>query len=233
LKGGVEHAEQLQGLGDDLKPGRVFSDNLLLKSGTEANNAWFLIPSWFAGVRHTENELIVYRYDYKTGIATTPMQNQLNRQESMSGYQVDRNGAIWDFRHVPQIQHVEGEPYDAILYVKAITPMSNDGVHLVIKYEVVDVTVQKRNRKIVRILQQEQINTYTSPQPGILRTEVSAKSFDADGKPDRLEQSVILSTLTKSFQRVDEYEGQDLRPLFRDYLMSHNMADLVPQDSAK
>ena len=79
-------------------------------------------------------------------------------------------------------------------------------------------------------MQQEQINTITSPQPNVLRIDVSVKSFGWDGSPQRLEQSVLMAQITKPFVQTDKYAGLDLRPLFRDYLISHNLEKLVPDD---
>jgi hypothetical protein len=230
LQGGVNHAEELPALEDSLRPGRVFSDDLLINAGTATNNLWFYIPAWFAGTRHAEDCLVVYRYDYKTGKATTPMLKQLNRQDSTAGYLKDRNGGIWDYNVTPNIQHVESDLVNAILYVKRITPVMGNDDQLVIKYEELSITVNKHTNKILQVLQQEQINTITSPVPGTLHVDVSVKCFDFDGNPLRIEQSVMTLKMTKPFVRKDTYKGTDLKPLFRDYLMSHNLSNLVPTE---
>ncbi len=230
LQGGINHAEELPALEDTLRPGRVFSDDLLIKAGTETSDLWFYIPAWFAGTRHSEECLVMYRYDYKTGQTTTPMQWQLNRQDSTSGYLQDRNGGIWDYHALPSIHHVESDLVNAILYVKKITPVMGNQDKLVIKYEELSVSVNKRTNKILQVLQQEQINTITSPTPGELKIEISVKCFDFDGNPLRLEQSDMTLKMTKPFVRKDTYNGTDLKRSFRDYLISHNMENLVPKD---
>jgi len=232
LKGGVNHAEALPGLDETLQIGKVYSDDLLLQSGTPSNNQWFLIPPWYAGQRHSEDAMIVYRYDYKTGEASSPMLRQLNRQTALSGYQRDKLGGIWDFKKVPTIAHVESDFCNAILYVKEITPISGSDDRLTIKYVEVSISVNKRSNKILQVVQQEQINTITSPQPGVLRSDISVKSFGWDGKPLRQEQSVIMATIVKPFEQIDQYEDQDLRPLFRDYLISHDLQKIIPDSLA-
>jgi hypothetical protein len=107
--------------------------------------------------------------------------------------------------------------------------MGNDD-QLVIKYEELSITVNKHTNKILQVLQQEQINTITSPVPGTLHVDVSVKCFDFDGNPLRIEQSVMTLKMTKPFVRKDTYKGTDLKPLFRDYLMSHNLSNLVPTE---
>ncbi|MBS1999558.1 MAG: hypothetical protein JSS86_24700 [Cyanobacteria bacterium SZAS LIN-2] len=229
LKGGVEHAEELPGLDENLQVGRVYSDDLLMSPATQENNEWFLIPPWYAGVRHSEEAVIISRYEYATGRTTAPMQRQLNRQDSRSGYQVDRNGGIWDYKRVPSIQHVESDFCNAVLYIKEIKPISGSDSQLVIKYVEVSVSYEKRSKRILQVVQQEQINTITSPSPGTLRVDISVKSYGWDGKPNRQEQSVIIATMVEPFKKIDEYEGRDLKALFRDYLVSHNLQNLVPQ----
>ena len=233
LQGGVDHADHLSGLDQSLRVGKVFSDELLQSLTSQragSDSEWFRIPSWYAGVRHSDDALIVYRYDFQSGRTSTPMQRQLNRQDSRSGYQTDREGHIWDYKKLPQIQHVEADFCDAVLFVKNITPMACDESHFVVKYEEVSISIAKRSRRILQVVQQEQINTVTSPAPGVLRVDVSVKSFDFDGNPQRQEQSVIMAQLVKPYERVDVYQGEDLRPLFRDYLLSHHLENLLPQD---
>ena len=230
LQGGVKHAEELPGLEDSLMPGKVFSDDLLMKAGTQMNNVWFYIPSWYAGTRHVDDAMIVSRFDFRTGESTEPMLKQLNRQDSTSGYQKDKNGGIWDFKRLPTIQHVESDLVNAVLFVKEITPLKGDEDRLVIKYVEISISLNKRNNKIVNVVQQEQINTITCAQPGLLRIDVSVKSFGWDGTPQRLEQSVMMSKLVKPFEQKDSYKGVELRPLFKEYLISHNLENLVPDD---
>jgi hypothetical protein len=233
LKGGVDHAEALPELDETLQVGKVYSDDLLLKGGTEGNGQWFYIPQWYAGTRHVDDAMIMYRYDYETGKSSTPMLKQLNRQDSKSGYQRDRNGGIWDYKNVPMIQHVESDFCNGILYLRKLTPVSGSDDRLVMKYDEVSISTDKRTNKIIQVVQQEQINTITSPLPGVLRVDVSVKSFGWDGKPKRQEQSVMMPTVVKPFEQTDQFQGKDLRPLFRDYLISHHLENLVPLDLAK
>lgn len=230
LQGNVKHSEKLSGLPEGLKSGKVYSDDLLVSPDTKNNNEWFLIPDWYAGTRHCEDEVIVYRYWYPTHQSSTPMLKQMNRQTSVSGYQKDRNGGIWDYKRVPQIQHVECDFENAVLWVKDISLISEAADRIVIKYITVSIGMNKKTNKINKIMQQEQINTVTSPLPNVLRSDVSVKAFDADGKPERLEQAVIMADMVKPYQQIDQFEGQELRPLFRDFLMSHGLEALVPLD---
>lgn len=232
LQGSVEHAESLPSLDESLKPGSKFNEDMLLKLGTSANNDWFWIPSWYAGKRHTDEALIVYRYDFRTGTASTPMQRQLERQDSISGYQSDRNGEIWDFKNIPFIQHVDSGLVRAVLYIKNMAPLVVSRSQIVLKYEEVSITYSPRSRKIIEVVQQEQINTISPLAAGTLRTDISVKSFGWDGQPQRAEQSVVLSNIVEPYHPINTLKERDLRPMFRDFLIAHKLENLVPLDLA-
>jgi hypothetical protein len=233
LQGGVQHSEKLPAIVDNLRPGQAYSDDLLIPSGTKFNGQWLYIPAWYAGTRHCEEEMVFYRQDFKTGEISTPMLRQLNRQDDVSGCQKDRNGGIWDFKEVPRIQHLESDLVNAVLFVKEITPIFGSEDKIVIKYDEISIELNKRTNKIEQVVQQEQINSITCPKPGVLHVDVSCKAFDENGNPQRLEQCVIISKITKPYETNDRFRGQDLRSLFRDYLMSHNLEHLVPLDLVK
>ncbi|HEY9754761.1 MAG TPA: hypothetical protein V6C97_06360 [Oculatellaceae cyanobacterium] len=233
LQGGVNHSEQLPSLQESLRPGSDYSDDLLLKSGIETNDLWYYIPAWYAGTRHVDDNFIFYRYDYKTKEETQPMLRQLNRQDSTAGCLRDRKGGIWDFKHTPIIQHVESDRVNAVLFVRRFTPLAGNEDRLVLKYDEISVSIDKKSNKIVEVTQQEQINTVTNPHPGTLRVDASTKSFAWDGTPQRLEQAVMISKITKPFEPRETLNGVNLPPLFKDYLVSHHLADLVPEDLSK
>ncbi|MBX9719930.1 MAG: hypothetical protein K2X81_00920, partial [Candidatus Obscuribacterales bacterium] len=166
------------------------------------------------------------------GRTTQPMQHQLNRQNSTGGYQRDRNGGIWDYKHLPLIQHVESDLVNAVLLVKNIVPMKETDEQFAIKYEEISISFDKQTNKIVQVVQQEQINTVTCPEAGLLRVDSSAKSFGWDGQPLRKEQSIIFSNIIKPFEQVDKLGDVDLKASFRDFLIANHKEALLP-DSAK
>jgi hypothetical protein len=230
LVGGVKHSESLPALADDLRPGKAYRDDLLISPGARLQGQWLYVPSWYAGTRHCEEAIILYRQNFVTGETSSPMTRQVNRQDDTVGCQKDRNGGIWDFKEIPLIQHVESDRVNAVLYVKKVTPLFGAEDKIVIRYDEISIELSKRTNKIVSIVQQEQINTITSPSPGVLRADISVKAFDETGTPQRLEQSVIIEKTTRPYERKDSYHGQDIRPSFKDYLISHGLENLVPLD---
>jgi hypothetical protein len=230
LQGNIEHAEVLPRLDERLRPGAGYDESLLLQLGTQGNNDWFWIPSWYAGKRHTEEALIVYRHDFATGITTNPMQRQLERQEYVSGYQKDRNGGIWELNNAPFIQHIDSGFMFAVLYIREMTPVEVSEDRIVLRYREISVAYSKKNNKILESTQQEQLNTLTPMQPGTIHADVSVKSFGWDGQPQREEQSVIYTQIIEPYHRIDGIDGKDLHSMFRDYLVSQHKEDLLPDD---
>ncbi len=230
LTGNVKHSESLPAIEDTLRPGKAYSDDLLIPADAKFQGQWLYVPSWYAGTRHSEEAIILYRQNFVTGEISSPMMRQLNRQDDAVGCQKDRNGGIWDFKEIPCIQHVESDRVNAVLYIKKVTPLFGTDERIVIRYDEISIELNKRTNRIVSVVQQEQINTITSPSPGILRADVSVKAFDDAGTPQRLEQSVIIEKIIKPYEQKDSYKGQDIRPSFKDYLISHGLANLVPLD---
>lgn len=125
---------------------------------------------------------------------------------------------------------MESDLVNAVLFVRSITPLQETQDQFQVKYEEISISLDKRSNKILEVTQQEQINTITSPEPGLLRIDVSVKSFDQDGQPVRKEQSVAFAKITKPFERIDQCKGEDLRPLFKDFLISQHLEDILPDD---
>ena len=230
LTGNVKHSESLPAIADELRPGKAYSDNLLIPPDAKFQGQWLYVPAWYAGTRHSEETMILYRENFVTGEISSPMMRQGNRQDDTVGCQKDRNGGIWDFKEIPRIQHVESDRVNAVLYIKKVTPLFGTEDKIVIRYDEISIELNKRTNKIVSVVQQEQINTVTSPSPGVLRADCSVKAFDEAGIPQRLEQSVIIEKIIRPYEQKDSYKGQDIRPSFRDFLISHGLDKLVPLD---
>ena len=54
------------------------------------------------------------------------------------------------------------------------------------------------------------------------------KTFDQDGNPVDTVTIVGRSWKIAPFQQVNQYEGQDMRKLFKEYLVTHGLKHLVP-----
>ena len=118
----------------------------------------------------------------------------------------------------------------AVLYIRSMKPLVVNRSQIVLKYDEVSVTYEPKSRKILEVVQQEQINTIRPQDADTLRADISVKSFGWDGKPQRAEQSVVFSKIVEPYHRIDSIDDRDLRSMFKDYLIANKLANLLPDD---
>ena len=66
LKGEIEHQEKLPAIDPRLRIGKKFHPAKL--TALTPNNEWFVVPSWFAGEWHQDEQTIVLLKNYRTGV---------------------------------------------------------------------------------------------------------------------------------------------------------------------
>lgn len=231
LRGSAEmHAEALPPVDPSLQAGAFFNEQSIPK--LQPNNDWYWIPSWYAGVKHIETQTILQDYDFRTGETINAQRTVLNRQDLPIGFQMDRNGQIWEFKRAPYEATTDSGGAFTKTFVRSREPMQvNQGV-VVVKLVETSVMVNKQTNRIVRTLQEEQINTYTPLGGGAMNMKTSIKAFDANGRAQMLETSVRNATQVAPFQPINNYQGMDTRSMFRDFMIAKGMANLLPSDLA-
>ena len=231
LHGSAEmHAEALPPVDPSLQAGAFFNEQSVPK--LQPNNDWYWIPSWYAGVKHIETQTILQDYDFRTGETLNAQRTVLNRQDLPIGFQMDRNGQIWEFKRAPYEATTDGGGNFTKTFVRSRDPMQVDQNVVVVKLVETSVLVDKRTNRIVRTLQEEQINTYTPSGGGSMTMRTSIKAFGADGRAQMQETSVRNATQTAPFQPINNYQGMDMRSMFRDFMLAKGMANLLPPDLA-
>lgn len=229
LQGGViEHAERLPAVDPNLQAGALF--NAAAIPQPVPNNDWYWIPSWYAGTKHVDTETILQEYDYQSGRSATINRVVTNRQDLTIGFQSDRNGQIWEFKRAPYNTVVEGDSFFTTMLVRNRDPLKVEQAQVVVRLLQTSVSVDKRSRRILKTLQEEQINTYTPVSPGVMSMQTSIKSFAADGSPLMQETSTRMVATSAPFSPVNLYEGKDMRALFQNYMLSHGFGNLLPDD---
>jgi hypothetical protein len=226
LHGGLEHSERLAPVEPHLQAGSIFNEQAL--QSLQPNNEWYWIPSWYAGRKHGESETILRDHNFQTG--QTVMQNRqvMNRQDLDIGFQPDRNGQVWEFKRAPYTTTVESNTYFTTMMVRSRDPVTVNQNVVVIRMVQTSVNVDKRSRRILKTMQQEQINTYYPSAQGVMTMQTSIRSFGADGLPLVEESGTRLVYDRAPFTPIDSYDGRDMRLLFRDYMLSHGMSNYLP-----
>lgn len=214
-----------------LQAGVVFNEQALPK--LQPNNDWYWIPSWYAGMKHLETQTIVQDYNFATGQSINPNRTVLNRQDLPIGFQADKNGQIWEFKRAPYSTTIEGGNTFTTTIVRSRDPVQVNQNSVVVKMIETSVVVDKRTRRILRTLQQEQINSFTPAGQGAMNLQTSIKSFGPNGAPQIQETSVRSVTQIAPFQPINVYQGMDLRSMFRDFMLAKGYGNLLPVDLAQ
>ena len=90
------------------------------------------------------------------------------------------------------------------------------------------VRVSKSNRKVISTLQQESLTTYTRLGTDELELESATKVFDDCGIATQLVRNQAAVIRAEPYTAVDSESGHNLRELFREFLISHRLVDLLP-----
>lgn len=223
-----EHAEKLAPVDPQLQAGSVFNEQSIPQ--VQPNNEWYWIPSWYAGQKHVDTQTILQDYNFQTGQTTQPNRTVTNRQDLAIGFQADRNGQVWEFKRAPYNATVESDKLFTTMLVSKRDPLKVTQDCVVLRLLQTSVNVDKRSRRILKTLQEEQINTYTPGPNGVMNMQMSLKVFGSDGLPQMQEQSVRTVYQTAPFQPIDNYQGRDMRMLFRSYLLTHGLSSYCPPD---
>jgi hypothetical protein len=112
--------------------------------------------------------------------------------------------------------------------IEDMEPLECDENHMTIKYIGTAIRVSKFNKRIRKSEQVECITTTTISGTNLLKDICSIKIFDDDGIALRLGKSLSYDVRTADFSPATNANGKNLAPLFREYLITHGLANLVP-----
>ncbi|MBY0356729.1 MAG: hypothetical protein K2W82_01905 [Candidatus Obscuribacterales bacterium] len=231
LQGHVEHQDSLPPLETSLQAGSRF-DTTKLKA-LSPDNLWYQIPSWMAGTWKTTTDTNYYRYSYKTGGKNFAVDTFNCLSQSTIGWQKDRNGQIWEHANSPYLTFAELDHKFDIDLIKQKEIVDTQAKQITIYYRGARLVVSKHNKLITDSYQLESIQTYTPFGNNLLKVDASVKIFDSYGRPERLAKALSFEQRIKPFEPWNVYKGRNMVALFREYLITHNLADLLPADKAQ
>ena len=211
-----------------LQAGSVFNQQAIQQP--QPNNEWYWIPSWYAGTKRVDSERILQDYNFRTGQMSQPNRVVTNRQQLSIGFQADKNGQVWEFKRAPYTTTVEGDGFFTTLMVKNRDPLKVTQDVVVLRLVQTSINVDQRSQRILKTMQEEQINTYTPGPNGVMNMQTSIKTFDSNGNPELQETSVRTVYTTAPFQPVDTYQGRDMKMLFKSFLLTHGLSGYMPPD---
>lgn len=225
LQGAAEHSESLPAEDSRFSAGTRFDASAIPK--VTASNVWYWLPPWFAGVYQTENIVGVYRYDFRTGKTDVSRRTSVNRRIEKWGWQQDRMGGVWQYDSTPYQIEVDRGAQKEIQWVKKRVPVRIGQDIAVLKFLSTSIIVNRQTGKIDWTVQSEFLQTYRPISPNRIELTVSAKLFDAEGRPMTLDKNIQYLERLSGFIPEDYYNGKDMRALFREFLLSRNRPDLI------
>jgi hypothetical protein len=227
---GVQHTEVLPSVSEELRPGSKF--NLSAVEAQGQSNEWIKLPNWMCGTWRVGKETAVFRKDFKSNKVNKEPFEYFARHDFQYGMQRDREGGIWHYIGTPYHSKTTLSQFTEFHLVKTkeFTKADEEGVSFT---TVMTVIRSNSSSQILESFQQESITAYNpTEEPGAIEMTASTKSFDANGKPNRQSDNVAKIKQATPFIEVDSYQGKDMKALFRQYLISKKMDNLLPIENA-
>ncbi|MDR3613291.1 MAG: hypothetical protein P4L53_06980 [Candidatus Obscuribacterales bacterium] len=207
-----------------LQAGTTFDQSLYPKEG----NVWYRIPKFLAGHWASTEKTIVSTVNLVTGrVNDTPKVEEFV-SEINQGFQQDNSGQIWHFDLAPFLGHSIGADNQThYSYVQKMEPLSctdNRFVRrvILIKAEVNGSDVIKTSKQF------ELIQSLTPFGPDKIREDTISRPILQDA-PGWRNTSTVIFSLVKPYVPINQNKGRDMREMFREYLESNGLSNLVPK----
>lgn len=227
LQARIEHSERMPPIPASMSPGEQLDRSALPTATAGASvNHWYKVPSWLAGRWHKESQTDYYRYDYlshQTDITTRVVEA---KSDGIWGTQVDEKGQIWQFDSAPFVTSVDAGEQTVVQVVRVSDPIEQSDLHFVRRTVDTQIRIDKATNTIVSVESGEQITAYIPEGEGLIKRESSSKVFDRFGQPVVLGKSFSYEQKIDAFSPQNFYQGQDLRPLFKQFLESQKQVSL-------
>jgi hypothetical protein len=225
LKGSVAHSTQLQPVSSMLRSGATLDFGKLKMLNPE--NDWYRIPSWRAGEWTTTKHTVTSRLDYPTKtFSEKPVESDVIEVANF-GFQLDNHGDIWDFDgRSTSIEDPNIACYDVNRHTEVIDADENK---LITKVTCTRTIADKLHRQIKQTQQLESITVNLRDGKDGLVSSQSQKIFDEDGRAWGIANLVVKRRKSKPFQVISNFQGKDLKALFKEYLARTNQENLVPK----
>lgn len=222
------HSEHLAPV-EGLKVGTEFDQAKALQSAAP-KRVWFRVPPWLAGRWQEEQFTQTFCSNYKTGVKNSTQQTHNAQTTERWGLQRDSAGGIWDVIDLPYLDTTTSDKHVWKDLHTDDSMVFDSDVKVITRLYATRTVADKTTNLITDINQTECFSTFTMAGMDMIKTEYSMKEFDQQGNPIDLREGFRVAHKIAPFQVGDFLRGEDMRPSFRDYLINHGMANLVPTD---
>lgn len=225
LQGGVTLEDTLPEVDPSLQKGRTFDIKV---TEDQPTNDWVQLPDWLCGSWEITEETSTYRQNYRTGEESYDHFNFRAKSRFTYGKQKDRQDHCWHYLGVPYTSCTDFANYSEYHQVQLKEAAEVTGNNVIFKTRVTVIRVSKSSRKVTETYQQESLTGYRLVSGNELEMESSTKVFLASGQPATLTKNTAHVTRVAPFVVTDNENGKNLRELFLQYLISHNLTNLLP-----
>lgn len=213
LLGRVEHSEMLPPLTNNDELGKVFESTDLYKTmvarAKAKGNRKFLVPNWLAGTWQREHATETSRVQLPSGKRLPPEGQGVAEVTDKFGTYKDALGLIWQ---VFDAQHASGQ----IDRGEAVDFHVVSDYHLIalgermvaVEVQAVHAVVDKKTKKLISAYQDEELNTYSSIDSELIKTDSSVKVFDTKGRPKFLTRAVSTERKIAPFTETGKESEQ-------------------------
>jgi hypothetical protein len=207
-----------------LEAGATLQQNLYPKEG----NVWYRIPKFLAGHWTCSEKTITSTINLITGRENNTPRTEQFISTINQGFQQDNTGQIWHFDMAPFLGHsIQADNQTHYSYVQKIEPISCTDDKFVrrcilIKAEVSGSDVIKTSKQF------ESIQAITPFGPDKIREDTISRSIQPDGSGWRTTSTVIYN-LVKPYAPIPQSKGRDMVEMFREYLESNGLSNLIPK----
>ena len=227
LQGQVSHAERLPALGDNLQAGASFNPSALPRA--KYDSSWFKIPVWFAGTFQSSASTIDFIKDYATGQTSRPDKTIATNAQETHGIQPDAQGGIWHYYTKAGSSKSEQAGQTTFNNIDWYGPEYVSDDKVVMRILATSFIVDSHSGIIVDSFRREDLKTYEPVALGITKVTYTSKSFDSHGLPRDLQDGHSEYRLVQQFQPCNNEGNLDYRQMFKDFLSTENMPELIPR----
>ncbi len=229
LHGQVEHHESLPPLEADLQSGAPFAESAIERKAKYAGK-WLKIPAWFAGTFQTRETYIESAFDYATGKLVQLKRVVPSAGMEQRGQQRDLRGGIWHYYVESGASKTDQTLYQTYNTVDWYGPEVVSDDRVVMRIQATSLVVDKNTGVIVDSFQREDLKTYVPRASNSIAVRYTSKSFDSRGNPRDMQTGRSIHQRVAPFAVVNNGDGVDYRALFRDYLESNHLGNLMPSE---
>ncbi len=208
----------LQPMPNTLQAGCIYNENNLPK--TNCNDLWFWIPKWRAGE---------FLRKFQTNFTPNGPVTFKSEVTHFYGFQTDAKNQIWNFVSYPYKETVNIPGLSDIKLVIFFEPnqISNDyySIHCITN----DILVDNQTRQITKSYKTEEYQAFKRLNKNIVQAQCRSQNFDSQGQPiSSFQKYIFTEERIQNYSPSSFWNGINLRLSFNNYLISHNLKDLIP-----